>query len=484
VVSVILVALAAVGASGSGTRRTELAVGYASRPALTHALVASHATLDRDLRSLRFAQVRGDARALRGRPGIRFVQRVAARAAEGEPAAATAAAGGAEWQVHATNTDLVPAAVLRAAANVEIAVIDTGADVTAPEIAAKAPLAWNTRTGSADVRDPNGHGTFVASLAAGSVTSSDGVIGSGGDARLLIVKSGSDGGSFTDLDEAAGITYAVDHGARILNLSVGGPTTSATERRALDYAIDHGVLVVAAVGNEYGSGNPVEYPAALLQPVGSNGIGGAGLAVSASASNGRRAAFANTGSWVSLAAPGERVLGAVSSTSSPLAYPRAPLSGAKSGLYGYGSGTSFAAPQVAGAAALVWAANPALSAQQVAQLLKETASGGGKWSSELGFGVIDVAAAVARAQHGLPGVLLGGRRTNTRVELNCSGAASAYTLAVTTDGRTTRTIIADTAQTSLTVALAKGHSYAFTVSAVDASGATTAVSPPATFVVR
>jgi serine protease len=91
------------------------------------------------------------------------------------------------------------------------------------------------------------------------------------------------------------------------------------------------------------------------------------------------------------------VLGAVSALSSPVLYPRATLAGAKSGLYGYGSGTSFAAPQVAGAAALVWAANPLLTAAQVAQILKDTASGHGAWNADLGYGVIDVAAAVARA---------------------------------------------------------------------------------------
>jgi len=287
------------------------------------------------------------------------------------------------------------------------------------------------------------------------------------------------------MDEAAGITYAVDHGARIVNLSVGGPTTSATERRAIQYATDHGALVIAAVGNEFQAGNPVEYPAALLQPVGSNGVGGAGLAVTASTADGRRASFANTGSWVSLAAPGEHVLGAVSSASTPLAYPRSPLVGSKSGLYGYGSGTSFAAPQVAGAAALVWGANPTLTAQQVALILKETATGGGRWTSELGFGVIDVAAAVTRAQQGgLQGVLLTGERVKSRVKLNWSGQASAYTLAVTTDGRTSRTVIPNTAQTTATVAVTKGHSYSFTVVALDANGSATAISSPATFVVR
>lgn len=485
-VSVVVVAVASAGASGRGAEGTELAVGYASRPALTHALAASHAKLVRDLRAMRVAEVRGDAGTLRGQPGIRFVQRVAPRASQAEPVATYAAAAAAEWQLRATHTDAVPDAVLRAASSIEIAVIDTGADITAPDIAAKAPVAWNTRSGTSDVHDTNGHGTFVSSLAAGSVTNGDGMSGSGGDVRLMVVKSGSDGGSFTDMDEAAGIMWAIDHGARIINLSVGGPTTSATERRAVQYAVDHGALVVAAVGNEHDAGNPVEYPAALLQPVGSGGVGGAGLAVTASTLEGRRAVFANTGSWVSLAAPGERVLGAVSSASPTLVYPRSTLAGARSGLYGYGSGTSFAAPQVAGAAALVWAANPSLTAQQVAQILKETASGDGTWTSDLGFGVIDVAAAVARAQQGLQGVgvLLSAQRVKSLVKLNWSGPTSSYTLTLTTDGRTVRTLIPNTAQTTATVALTKGHSYSFTVSALDPSGVTTAMSSPATFVVR
>jgi subtilisin family serine protease len=300
---------------------------------------------------------------------------------------AVGAATAQEWQLQASHLDRVPDTVLRSAAAVKIAVIDTGADVTAPDLAAKSPQTWNTRTRSADVRDVNGHGTFVASLAA---TAS-------GDAKLLVIKAGSDGGSFTDSNEAAAITYAVDHGARILNLSVGGPTTSPTERRAIRYAILHGALVVTAAGNEGQSGNPVEYPAALVQPVGSDGAGGAGLVVTASTADGRRASFANTGSWVSLAAPGVHVLGAVSNASSPLLFPRTRLPGVH-GLYGYGSGTSFAAPLVSGAAALVWAANPSLTAQQVAQTLKATASGNGIWTAELGFGVVNAAAAVALAK--------------------------------------------------------------------------------------
>jgi subtilisin family serine protease len=473
----VLAALAGAGAADRtvATRSSgaDLAVGYTSAAALARALSAAHATLVRDLGPLHVAQVRGArAATLRAEPGVRFVQHVSARVpAAGEPAFSVAASP--EWQLRATRADSVPDSVLRAASALTIAVVDTGADLTAPDLAAKAPVAWNTRNGSPDVRDVNGHGTFVASLAAGSVTNDDGIAGAGGDAHLLVAKSGTDRGSFTDVDEAAGIMYAIDHGARIVNLSVGGPTTSTTERQAIRYAVDRGALVVAAVGNDYAVGNPVEYPAALLQPVGSNGVGGAGLAVTASSSDGRRAAFANTGSWISLAAPGDRVFGAVSATSSPLLYPRTTLAGAKSGLYGFGSGTSFAAPQVAGAAALVWAANPALTAAQVAQILKETASGNGRWTPELGFGIVDVAAAVARAQAGGPvGVLLSGRREPSgKVKLVWSGDAATYTLRLATDGRRTKTVLEATTATSTTLPLKAGHTYVFDITAVDATGA-------------
>ena len=213
-----------------------------------------------------------------------------------------------------------------------------------------------------------------------------------------MVKAISADGSFSDVDEAAAIVYAVDHGAKIINLSLGGVGTSPLETRAIEYAASRNVLLVAAAGHEYEDGNPVEYPAAALQPVGSKGQGGVGLAVAASTMAGKRASFSNTGTQISLAAPGENVFGALAAGSSRMYWPRYPLPGATAGLYGWSSGTSFSTPEVAGAAALVWTANPALTAQQVAGILKATASGRGKWSPQLGYGVVDVAAAVATAR--------------------------------------------------------------------------------------
>jgi subtilisin family serine protease len=299
-----------------------------------------------------------------------------------------------EWQWADSRMGEVPDWLLRAAASVQVAVIDSGADVSAPDLADKSPRTWSVLSRSASVRDRLGHGTFVASLSTGSVTNGAGISGFGGDARLLVVQAIDADGYITDVEEAAAIVYAVRHGAKIVNLSIGGTETSEVESRAIRWAARHGVLIVAAAGNEHDEGNLPEYPAALLQPLGSHGHGGIGLAVGATSMDGTRAYFSNTGSYLSLAAPGYNVF-AAESADAP--WPRAQLPWASPGFYGWASGTSFAAPEVAGVAALVWAANPRLTAQQVAKVLKQSASGTG-WNRELGWGRLNAAAAVALAQ--------------------------------------------------------------------------------------
>jgi subtilisin family serine protease len=330
-----------------------------------------------------------DITALRARPGVAWVRPTARRIELGSVTASAGALATGEWQYEATQANLVPLAVLRAAARITVAVVDTGADVTAPDLAAKSPLTYNAISGDGVVTDTIGHGTFVSSLAAGSVL--HGVFaGFGGDARLMIVQASGDTNDFTDANEAAAIVWAVDHGANIVNLSVGGPDTSAVEQDALAYAAGHGVLVVAAAGNASRFGNLPIYPAALLGPT--------GLAVGASTAGGARASFSTAAPYVSLLAPGVNVLGALSSTAPASAYPHADLGAPADGLYGYGTGTSYAAPQVAGAAALVWGVDPALTAAQVVRILERTASRHGARTPGAGHGVLDVAAAVAAAQ--------------------------------------------------------------------------------------
>src|SRR4029078_961041 len=120
------------------------------------------------------------------------------------PAIAPAAVpGGAyEWQYGAARENLVPANVARAASAITIAVIDTGADVSSPDLAAKTPATWSVRSGSTDVTDYFGHGTFVSSLAAGSTTNGDGVAGVGGAAKILAVSAAGADGPFTHADES------------------------------------------------------------------------------------------------------------------------------------------------------------------------------------------------------------------------------------------------------------------------------------------
>jgi subtilisin family serine protease len=386
----LLICLTASSASSQPAGRGTRVLTYRSPDALKTLLARTHLRVRRKLSALHAIEVAGSS------VGMRTVTRwPASEPASSEPAVRDQYWVGVpyEWQYTATKANLVPESVLRAAARIKIAVVDTGVDLRQPDISAKSPQVYSVvhRKNRSDVRDYYGHGTFVASLAAGSVSNGDGIAGFGGDARLLCVQVAHDDGSISDVDEAAGIVYAVRHGANIVNLSLGGTDPSTLETRAVRYAQRHGVLVVAAAGNEFHEGNPVEYPAALLQRPGSDGRGGRGLSVGASTLKGARAGFSNTGSYVSLAAPGDTVFADLSGYSD---WSRAPLPGSRAGLYGFSSGTSFATPEVAGAAALVWAANPGLEAGQVATILKRTASGGDRWTPQLGFGVLDVAAAV------------------------------------------------------------------------------------------
>ena len=463
-------------------------IGYSSEEALESALRGRAARIVSRVPALRTVAVRpsGDAASfasdVAGARGIDFVQAPVPRRPLVEPGLAPAAVPGGtyQWQYALTGADRVPERVARSAFSVRIGIVDSGADVTAPDIESKRPVTYNAIDNSRDVSDPVGHGTFVASLAAGSSSNGEGIAGIAGQAGLITIKASLEG-MFTDFELAAAIAYAVDNGAKVVNLSLGGTRPSRAEVRALEYALTKDVLVVAAAGNEAQRGNPVEYPAAHLQPVGSNGVGGYGLSVGATTITGARAAFSNHGSYISLAAPGEDVFGALSKDSSPKEWPRVALPGSTKGLYGYSSGTSFAAPQVAGAAAIVWGANPSLSSRQVADILKQTASGKGQWNPELGFGVIDVAAAAELARV-TPAVSLRAVKFGDAARLSWRGSTrkeAAYRVLTVGAKGEDQVLVPSTTETSQTIQQGKGRTYAFVVESLDSAGAVIARSAPA-----
>ena len=135
-------------------------------------------------------------------------------------------------------------------AAVRIAIVDSGVDVRHPDLAGKVVGTHNAVTGGTDVHDVVGHGTGTASVAAAATGNGVGIAGAGRNTSLLAVKVADvTGRIFTD-DLAAGIVWAVDHGADVVNLSLGGPTSDRLEKAAVAYAEAHDVLVVAAAGNE------------------------------------------------------------------------------------------------------------------------------------------------------------------------------------------------------------------------------------------
>jgi hypothetical protein len=235
---------------------------------------------------------------------------------------------------------------------VRIAVVDSGVNVHHPDLAGKIVGTYNAVTGGRDVRDVVGHGTGTASVAAAATGNGEGMAGSGRDTSLLAVKVADiTGRIFTD-DLAAGIVWAVDHGADVVNLSLGGPTSDGLERAAVEYAQAHDVLVVAAAGNE--GSRAKQYPAALP------GVLGVGATSETGSS---RAPFSSFGSWVDLGAPGRSIVAATAD-----------------GGYEVADGTSYSTPLVSGAAALLSAYRPGRSADQLAQALI-----GGTDSAKLGF---------------------------------------------------------------------------------------------------
>ena len=263
----------------------------------------------------------------------------------------------------------------RGTAAVKVAVVDSGIDVGHPDLSAKVAVGdrWNTVSNTANVTDTVGHGTFVAGIAGASTNNGIGIAGVGWTAKLMAVKVADAKGGLALTDIAEGIRWAADHGAKVINLSLGAPTGSTALADAVAYAQAQDALVVASAGNSAQQGNPKMYPAAYPGVV----------AVGATDALGHRAWFSEHGSWVTVAAPGIRIRSTTVRAGSDF-WP--------AGSYNFGDGTSFAAPIIAGAAALVWERAPGATAADVRSAV--VASGTGYANLGLGTGQVDVAKAM------------------------------------------------------------------------------------------
>jgi subtilisin family serine protease len=292
---------------------------------------------------------------------------------------------------------------------VRIGIVDSGIDSTHPDFNGKIALARDQDAGPGGTTDQVGHGTHVAGLACATTNNGVGIAGTGFNCQLIAERS-----DLSSSSVIASLVDATDNGARVINMSFGGGRLTYGELRALRYAFRHDVVLIAAAADtptvEQG------HPAKDLQPTGTGPVldEGDGLVVTAADLTGGRASFAGRGSQISIAAYGDTGPGGApgifstypgnptqieSGNTSP---PSAPCPSCRSALagdnrYGYLSGTSMAAPQVAGAAALVRAANPKLSNISVIRVLKETALRTRGWTNDLGWGIVNAAAAVRRA---------------------------------------------------------------------------------------
>lgn len=204
-----------------------------------------------------------------------------------------------------------------------VAVLDTGIDRRHEDLAGKVARSVNF-SNSATTFDAIGHGTHIAGIIAAIANNGIGIAGLAPNARLLNVKVADDEGIVWASAAAKGIIWAVDRGAKIINMSLAIPTTTTALEEAVNYAWSRGVVIIAAAGNT-GTSVPT-YPASCSHVI----------AVAATDINGSLWEKSNYGDWVSAYAPGVEIYSTLPGNS-----------------YGYNSGTSMATAYVTAVATLM-----------------------------------------------------------------------------------------------------------------------------------
>ncbi|MEB3236925.1 MAG: S8 family peptidase [Candidatus Sericytochromatia bacterium] len=232
----------------------------------------------------------------------------------------------------------------RGVPGVRVAVVDSGVDGTHPDLRGRLGPGIDLVDGDTDPADPNGHGTHVAGIIGATADDGLGISGVAPGVTLVPVRVMDAQGEGTVARVCEGIIKAADLGADVINLSIGSREGALAKQASVDHALAKGSVVVAAMGNS--ASWQAFYPAAC------RGV----LAVGATSPGDGLADYSNYGVWMTLVAPGTRILSTL---------PR--------GRWWPLSGTSMAAPHVAGVAALVRSLAPGMAPAEVATSLRRGA---------------------------------------------------------------------------------------------------------------
>ncbi|WP_323181222.1 type VII secretion-associated serine protease mycosin [Streptomyces sp. NBC_00154] len=260
---------------------------------------------------------------------------------------------------------------------VTVAVIDSGVDETNPDLAGQVLKGLNLEhnVSGDEFKDYNGHGTGMAGIIAGTGKSrgGDGAFGLAPGAKILPIRifdstktaNQASADRQFNREAPAAIRYAVDHGAKIVNISLGHETGSQQLTSAVKYALEKGSLIFAAVGNSGDKANMVEYPAGTPGVVGVGAIG----------EDLRKTDESQYGGQVDLSAPGEDVVYACAGETGVCR----------------GHGTSDATAIASASAALIWSKHRDWTNNQVLRVMLNTAGGptsGAERTDYIGYGIV------------------------------------------------------------------------------------------------
>jgi thermitase len=257
--------------------------------------------------------------------------------------------------------------------SIMLSVLDTGVDYDHPDLdggKVRTDIDWDFYNNDDDAMDDHGHGTHCAGILGADTDNGVGVAGLNWLCQILPLKVLNNSGAGYYSDIADGITYATDHGAKVLSLSLGGPSWSSAMVGAVDYAYSNNVIIVAASGNDYAQ--KLVYPAAYNEVI----------MVGASDSNDDRAVFSNYNTELDVMAPGVNIYSTLWDNT-----------------YANMSGTSMATPHVAGLAGLILARNPSLNNEEIRQISRQFADDieNPGWDIYSGYGRINAYQSVLNA---------------------------------------------------------------------------------------